>query len=601
MKTPFSRPALMAIALSVPLIASGCRHDDPGSANVSQGWTKENRSDWYWATQGSRLIPETWFAALEQAGGTAPFSDMDHLTSYGFIAPPQSTGVTRPIGFAKDTQADTEFKNSGLRWYEGQKGGDKTAETWIGLNCSACHTAKISYQGTEMIVDGGPSLLDFQSFIEGLDAALEETRSDADKWARFNAAVLEGKDTPANRAMLEQAFDQFLAWQRLTDKMNETPVRYGYGRLDAVGHILNKILMFTGAEARDGNPANAPVSYPFVWDIWRQERVQWNGVAANSRLNLPGDTLEYGALGRNTGEVMGVFGEVLITPNQGAVDTIKGYTSSVKVNNLMRLEQILQVLEAPKWPEVFPAIDTELAAKGETLYREKCASCHLLPDMQEEGKPTERMIPFEKTSRKNLTDIWMACNAFVYKGPTGPLNGTKDNNGNVMGETAPVANMLGATVKGALLGSKGDLVKEAIPTFFGIRLRPDVDLAPGPFDPRAGERTTCLTEKDVLVLGYKARPLDGIWATAPYLHNGSVPNLYELLLPAEQRSTSFTVGNHEYDPVNVGYVTTGGDFELVTRQGNRVVEADSNAGHDYGAADFSEEDRRALVEFMKTL
>lgn len=601
MKPPTNRLFLMATILSVAIVGSACWNNGLANAEVSQGWDEENRFDWYWATQGSRLIPETWFVALEQASSTAAFSDVEYLTSFGFVAPPTASGVDRPIGFAKDIQADQKFSNTGLRWYEGQKGGDSTAETWIGLNCSACHTARITYEDKEMIVDGGPSLLDFQSFVEALDLALEETRSDASKWERFNAAVLDGKDTDANRALLETAFDELLAWQRKTDVMNETPVRYGFGRLDAVGHILNKILMFTGADATDGNPANAPVSYPFIWEIWRQERVQWNGVATNSRLNLGGDTFEYGALGRNTGEVMGVFGEVLVTPNQSVIDQIKGYTSSVKVNNLMRLEQILQVLEAPKWPETFPTIDMERAAKGELLYRDKCASCHLLPDMQEEGKPTERMVSFEETSKKDLTDIWMACNAYVYQGPTGPLNGTKDNNGNVMGETAPVANMLGATVKGALIGSKGDIVKEAIPTFFGIRLRPEVDLAPGPFDPRAGERSTCLTEKDVVILGYKARPLDGIWATAPYLHNGSVPNLYELLLPASERSASFTIGNYEYDPVNVGYQTTGGGFEFVARQGKRMIEGDSNAGHEYGAENFSEEDRRALVEFMKTL
>ncbi|MFZ5961381.1 di-heme-cytochrome C peroxidase [Thalassococcus sp. BH17M4-6] len=592
---------LISLALLAPLMTAACWDDTPDPADLVQGWTPENRSDWYWATQGSRLIPEAWWNALEQPDSTTPFRDMDNLLAYGFIAPPDGSGVDRPIGFAKDIQADTDFVNTGLRWYDGQQGGDDTAETWMGLNCAACHTARVTYQGTDMVIDGGPSLLDFQSFIEGLDDALKATRDDPEKWERFNAAVLDGKDTPENRTMLEDAFGQFLAWQMLTDEMNETPVRYGFGRLDAVGHILNKILMFTGAEAKDGNAANAPVSYPFLWDIWRQERVQWNGVAANSRLNLPGDTLEYGALGRNTGEVMGVFGEVLIKPNTGTADTIKGFQSSVKVNNLMRMEQILQALDAPAWPEAFPPIDTDLAAAGEPLFREHCADCHLLPDMQEEGKPTEVMVPFEKTPREELTDIWMACNAYVYRGPTGPLKGSKDNNGDVMEEIEPVANMLGATVKASLIGAKGDLIAEAVPTFFGVRLRPDVTMAKSPFDPRAGERAECMRAKDVLILGYKARPLDGIWATSPYLHNGSVANLYELLLPADERMTSFTVGNYEFDPEKVGYVTTGGGFELVTRQGARVVEGDSNKGHEYGASGFTEEDRRALVEFMKTL
>jgi cytochrome c peroxidase len=45
------------------------------------------------------------------------------------------------------------------------------------------------------------------------------------------------------------------------------------------------------------------------------------------------------------------------------------------------------------------------------------------------------------------------------------------------------------------------------------------------------------------LFAYKARPLDGIWATAPYLHNGSVPTLYDLLTPPDQRPASFNVGN----------------------------------------------------------
>ncbi len=57
-----------------------------------------------------------------------------------------------------------------------------------------------------------------------------------------------------------------------------------------------------------------------------------------------------------------------------------------------------------------------------------------------------------------------------------------------------------------------------------------------------------------LHLGYIARPLNGIWATAPYLHNGSVPTLYDLLLPAEQRPRTFYTGSNEFDPVKVGYV-----------------------------------------------
>ena len=55
---------------------------------------------------------------------------------------------------------------------------------------------------------------------------------------------------------------------------------------------------------------------------------------------------------------------------------------------------------------------------------------------------------------------------------------------------------------------------------------------------------------------YKAAPRDGVWATPPFLHNGSVPNLYEMLIPARERTKKFYIGR-EFDPVKVGLDTTG--------------------------------------------
>ena len=99
------------------------------------------------------------------------------------------------------------------------------------------------------------------------------------------------------------------------------------------------------------------------------------------------------------------------------------------------------------------------------------------------------------------------------------------------------------------------------------------------------------------LLAYKARPLDGVWATAPYLHNGSVPSLYELLLPPSERVKVFYVGNREFDPVSVGFVSRDlrNAFRFDTHHPGNW-----NTGHTYGT-DLSEEQRLDLLEFLKTL
>jgi hypothetical protein len=107
-------------------------------------------------------------------------------------------------------------------------------------------------------------------------------------------------------------------------------------------------------------------------------------------------------------------------------------------------------------------------------------------------------------------------------------------------------------------------------------------------------------------LAYRARNMDGIWATAPYLHNNSIPNLYQLLLPAAQRATRFYVGNLEYDPKAVGFLTgqSPGGFELRTN-----ITGNLNAGHEFRDGPrrrgvigplLTDAQRWAIIEYLKT-
>jgi mono/diheme cytochrome c family protein len=100
--------------------------------------------------------------------------------------------------------------------------------------------------------------------------------------------------------------------------------------------------------------------------------------------------------------------------------------------------------------------------------------------------------------------------------------------------------------------------------------------------------------------GYVAVPLDGIWARAPYLHNGSVPSLQDLLQKVEKRPAVFWRGNDVYDFEKLGFtsdvpkIEQAGFLYVTTEKGN------ANTGHRYGT-DLSEDDKRALLEYLKTL
>ena len=100
--------------------------------------------------------------------------------------------------------------------------------------------------------------------------------------------------------------------------------------------------------------------------------------------------------------------------------------------------------------------------------------------------------------------------------------------------------------------------------------------------------------------GYADTPLDGVWARAPYLHNGSVPTLWDLLQAPDKRPTLFYKGYDVYDPKNVGFITTGPDAQRVGFLLQTCLPGNGNGGHTYGV-DLSDKDKWALIEYMKTL
>lgn len=585
--------------------------EQPGA----QGWTRTEQMRWYHADQGSRLLPLSWLRALEAADGSGRFFTSERMTGFGFLPPDADDKTGLPIGFSFNKSSDKKFVRSKLRWYSGQR----NKEPWAGLTCAACHTGEVRVGGRRMRVDGAPSIVDFQSFVEQVDAALLATLEEPARFDRFARAVLNpgapapDRDVPNNREALRRSLAQLVAWEQRLQAMNRTQIRYGYARLDAFGHIFNKVAVANGADQQGFEaPANAPVSYPFLWNVPQHDKVQWNGIAPNKKVRLPGGVFDVGGLGRNAGEVIGVFADVHVTPDYPG---LKGYSSSIRPGNLDAIEDQLGRLLPPAWP--FQASPPALVAEGRALFEQKCQSCHQPLKRADLKTPiTAVMTPIWGEGGVG-TDPWMACNAFTYRARTGNLAGIptgylKSREGSTFGEVADTREMLAATVAGSLAGKKREIAGSLARAFFGLP-RPIAPLPQGFVEPETAQKSPeerlalCRQNASSPFMAYKARPLSGIWATAPYLHNGSVKSLTELLWPPSRRAKSFAVGEVEFDPLNVGLgaAVPGGRWSLfrVADESGREIDGNSNGGHDYGNAELLAKPGaiEALVAYMKTL
>jgi hypothetical protein len=289
MKGPVMRKILAAVTLS--LLVLSCRPAAQPPA-TRQGWSVEESWKWYRGSQGSRLVPLAWLLALEEAQSQSLFLSRDNVLRFGYLLPGKDDETQLPIGFAVDGRPIGRDMATDISWTP-----DRPLNVrWVGLNCAACHTAEIQAGEEPLRIDGGPTLADFQNFMRMFNASLVATAHDPGKFARFAAAVLCNGDKaralgatpdrgcpvdPAAARRLKLALDKLVARQQAIARYNGTTSKYGYGRLDAVGHILNKIAFLAQAPDQFAGEPDAPVSYPFIWNAPQHNVVQWNGIAPN--------------------------------------------------------------------------------------------------------------------------------------------------------------------------------------------------------------------------------------------------------------------------------------------------------------------------------
>ncbi|MGK9066493.1 di-heme-cytochrome C peroxidase [Stutzerimonas chloritidismutans] len=585
--------AVVAIGVGLYFVAfpNLPEYEAPKGLRYLDQWSEADRQTYYYTPQGTQVkgLEYDWFTALELPFNEDRFATPAYLARFGFLVDPAQRATALnpgnlPVGFARHED-------------------DESGRAYLDVSCAACHTGELRYQGQAIRIDGGAAMhslastvptLRGGSFGQALGMSMAFTYYNPFKFSRFAHAVLGEHDEPA-RAQLRRDFKQVLD-RLLGTAYNDWhrglyPTEEGFGRTDAFGRIANTAFG-DALDTANYRIANAPVSYPQVWDIWKFDWVQWNGSAMQP-------------MARNIGEALGVGARLqLLRENGQPVPEHERYASGVRVRDLHTLETTLMRLAPPRWPEeLLGSIDLEQASRGRALYRENCAHCHAAKPKPVDkrfapGRDPEWKMPVIPTTVVG-TDPTTADNIADHRFDLSRLGWTPD-------ELARLDVKLYGRSAGPLDLTQVSSAKGLayLTAYVQNRAYQNAGITP---EERAEFDGFGLPIGVQEIRGYKARPLEGIWATPPFLHNGSVPTLFQLLSPVAERQVTFWAGNREYDPQHVGIRTEPfkGGFLLDT-----TITGNSNRGHEFRAGcrghgvigrALAPEERWALVEYLKVL
>ena len=265
------------------------------------------------------------------------------------------------------------------------------------------------------------------------------------------------------------------------------------------------------------------------------------------------------------------------------------FQSNAALLELGRVENQLARLAPPSWPEdVFGKIDRDKAKAGKALFTDHCASCHNAWPYRwsEANKYGKRFVLVGLIPQTYVGTDRAQFDTLTPLGITGNLS--KFLPAPFRDQPMLPTFLLNILIGEAVMGTAREKLQpneDQLVDLLGYREFPAPPSAEGV---------------------YKAAPRDGVWATAPFIHNGSVPNLYEMLIPAAERTKQFYLGG-DFDPVKVGLDTTAtsGTFLMDT-----TLLGNSNAGHSFQNGPrgegiigplLTDAQRWALVEYLKSI
>ena len=606
---------LAVVVYAVPVVAGAMddamavkfsRPDPSLVTDYGNGLTAAQKETYYHLSQGSEILPWMLLTAVDVAdpGSAKPF--VDNLERYGLLPDPGRDGL--PVGLTVSSNPFTFGMD------------------FVGVNCAACHVGELRHGGKAVRVDGAPNMFNLQLFYsEAVDAVMATTSDRGKLWhalkrlgrqdyERYSIAapfvrpatlVYYGANVLLHRDRLDARLELIAVIRAAKEQRDPQHPTSGFGRLDAFDGTRNFI--FTRLRKADAsgefavNRANmvkldAPVKFPWLWSrkasppqpaVWGFKDYDW--------IEWTSDTNT--VMERNLTETLGAGATVVLDPRSAAL-----FETSIPIRNLHALEQVAYYLDPPRWPAaIFGDVKPELAAAGERLFQSQCAGCH------EYGQ--DRRTASGLLMLRGMTPAYVGTDPVVALRISCPVPDAGALVIQPRSYSAEEATLLkdcaGVTAGKAFTGNSfARTVQTAVD---GIKQKAYAAAGVAEAEQKSMEdvaRRGPVRWRDTLLDTqppqgpYSARPLYGIWAAAPYLHNGSVPTLYDLLLRPEQRPKAFALGSRQYDPVKLGFVV-----ETACSQLDCLVDTlrtgEGNGGHLWGT-DLSEADRLALLEYLKT-
>jgi hypothetical protein len=596
------------------------RPDSSLVADYGNGLTPPQRETFYHLSQGAEILPWILLTAVDVADrdSTKPF--VENLERYGLLPDPaRDDGL--PVGLVVSSNPFT------------------FGAEFVGITCAACHVGELRHNGKAVRVDGAPNMFNLQLFYsDAIEAVITATSDPSKRWRalkrlgrqdyeRYGVAapfirpatlIYYGANVLLHRDRLDARLELAEVISVAEDQRDPTHPTSGFGRLDAFDGTRN--FLFTRLRKSDVsgafevNKANmvkldAPVKFPPLWsrkaeppkpvEAYSEQPQRFPPVWGFKDYDWVEWTIDTNTvMERNVTETLGAGATVVLDPKR----TASLFDSSIPVRNMHQLEWLAYYIDPPQWPAtIFGEIKPDLAAAGKLIFQSRCAGCHEYGD---DRRTATGLINLGGMSLKDVgTDATAALRISCPVPDPGTLRikpkpyTAKDSE--LLKECADVkpgkaftgysfagtAQVAVDNIKQKAYAAAGiDKAQQQVMEDFAQRGDPAwrdtlLDTKP-PFGP------------------YAAKPLYGIWAAAPYLHNGSVPTLYDLLLPPEQRPKTFALGGREYDPVKLGFAV-GASCSQKDCVVDTTRTGDGNGGHSWGT-DLTEPYRMALLEYLKT-